>query len=149
MGWNIIWNETEGRSEIPEFYRYEYSESEQAWVISQVVDPVFPGWNPVPRNIIGLLPVRFVEDLRQPIEIRVSWELITGTGETLYQYSYPTNFNVTDPSQVTGVQVIWDLWHQVEEGLVVLEGRYKTRLTIEEEVTGELLEWDFHFIVVR
>jgi len=146
MGSRIIWNETEGRYEIPEFYRYEYSESEQAWVVSKVAHPIF-GW--AHQNVIGLVPIRFVEGLMQPLDFALSWELMTGTGETLYQYTYPTNFNVDDPSQVTGVDAVWDLWHQVEEGVVLPEGRYKTRLTIEEESSGEILMWYFHFIVVR
>jgi len=139
------WDWVEARLVIPERCRYEYDETPQAWVV------YYPGrrlpdgrCQLLAQNIVGLIPVRFVESLSQPIVLEVSWELETPV--KTYHYDYPP-IHIRDPSQTTGVDAAWDLWQQGASGVVLPEGVYETRLEIRETNTGDFFVWYFPFIV--
>lgn len=147
VGSKIIWDEEKGNHTIPR--PCDYSETEQAWIVCYPRYQTPDGrWYIVPENIAGLIPVRFVEGLSQPIVLELSWQIMTETKEVLYEYRYPEEFPIRDPSQTGGVMAAWDLWGQEEYGAYFSPGRYETRLEIRETNTSDIFVWYFPFSVL-
>ncbi|MGB2983531.1 MAG: PKD domain-containing protein [Candidatus Bipolaricaulia bacterium] len=134
---------------------YTYSEAEAAWIACY---PVFAGPGTgqymVPRNICGLIPIDFQPELDQPIVLRLSWRIEDSEGRTVYWYDYPTDFPIRDPSRVTGLVAVWDLWGQgwtidqrSADNEILNPGRYQAQLTVIEVNSGDLFYWYFPFNV--
>lgn len=143
MGWRVATGGLYGQM-IPEHARYQYSSTEQAWVVCYAIS----GGYLIPQNIVFWVPVGFVDDLSQSIILTLSWQLMTLTGNVQYTYRDPESYALGDLSRVGGINAIWDLWHQTEYGAYLSPGRYKTRLTITETLSGEVFVWDFPFVVL-
>jgi len=143
------WDWVKARLVIPERCWYKYDETLQAWVVCYPKFQAPDGhWYIVAENVLGIIPVRFVEDLSQPIVLEVSWKLKTSVGTLLYQYDYPLIY-IRDPSQTTGVDAAWDLWEQGANGrrVVLSEGTYEVYLEIKETNTHDIFVWYFPFVV--
>jgi len=143
MGWRLVTGGQYGQM-IPEHSRYQYSATEQAWAVCYAINDGYM----IPQNIVFWVPVGFVEDLSQAVLLKLSWQLMTSMGAVQYVYQDPQSYALSDLSRVAGINAIWDLWYQTAYGAYLSPGRYKTRLTITEELSEEIFVWDFPFIVL-
>jgi len=143
MGWRIVAGGKYGQM-IPENARYQYSNAQQAWEVCYALSNEYL----IPQNVVFWVPVGFVNDLSQSIILTLSWQLTTLVGSVLYSYRDPESYALGDLSRVGGMNAMWDLWHQTEYGAYLSPGRYKTRLTITETLSGEIFVWDFPFVVL-
>jgi len=143
IGWRIATGGQYGQM-VPEHSRYQYSTTEQAWEVCYAINDGYM----IPQNIVFWVPVGFVEDLSQAILLKLSWQLMTSMGAVQYIYQDPQSYALSDLSRVAGINAIWDLWYQTEYGAYLSQGSYKTRLTITEELSGEIFVWDFPFVVL-
>lgn len=143
MGWRIATGGQYGQM-IPEHSRYQYLATEQAWEVCYALSD----GHLIPQNLVFWVPVGFVKDLSQAILLKLSWQLMTSMGVVQYMYQDPQSYALSDLSRVAGINAIWDLWYQTAYGTYLSPGSYKTRLTITEELSGEIFVWDFPFIVL-
>ncbi len=142
-----------GRIVISDAFRYYPAQEGGPFIVSYPVMQISPGnWSLLPQNIVGWLPLRFTADLNQPVELALRWEMRKGNGEPLsppIQYTYSATYALSGPGLAEGVDLAWDLWHQVAvmDSEPLPEGRYYTRIRVDELLSGEVFVWDFPFVV--
>jgi len=136
---------------IPVTRGYGRSPTEDLWIVDYMYDHRYGAI--IPENIVFWLPVGLCEDLNQAVLLRVRWDLMTVTEQSIVSYVDPERYALGSTSRVGGINALWDFWGETEKDSwgrryeLLPAGYYKTRLEIRDEQSGEAFFWDFPFRV--